>query len=519
MTADALSVLVTLQGIGSGGGLTADDPLLLAAQLLGVGIAAATAAGLVALGYRWYVRERVPMGLGVLFGLTVVALYVGATGALGDIISGDAQGEAVLESGKVLINLAAFALGAAGSSVGVRAGDAAGTDLFAATGGRTVDADVSEIVQTVGRVTSVRLPAEVDDIVGYDPMPEATKATIAGKRFLFPRRLTKGELRERLVSRLKTDYGVGHVDLELDDDGAVTYLAVGSRAAGIGPTLPPSTNAVAVRADPANAASSGDLVQVWETEPLQRVVTGELRGVAGDVVTVAIDAADTPKLDPAESYKLVTLPVQDRPDREFASLLRAADETLGTVTIPAESELIGTPAGDLGVTVAAITRPDSGPEPIPSRDRPLAAGDVVYAIATPDALRGFETAAERRREPDESAIDDPPGSDAGADDAEPAADEDGGIASPGDSDEGPSATDAEAEDGDEAPPTTDAVADEAASAGDDTTDTDPAGDEATTSDADLVDDPDPPEEWTIPTDDEADGEASEASESTDEDAR
>ncbi|MFC7026412.1 hypothetical protein ACFQH8_00440 [Halomicroarcula sp. GCM10025710] len=135
------------------------------------------------------------------------------------------------------------------------------------TGGRDIDADVSEIVQTVGRVTSVKLPEEIDDIVGYDPMPEAIKDDLANRRFLFPRRLTRDELRSRLVSRLKTDYGVGHVDLDLADDGSVTYLAVGSRAAGIGPTLPPSTNAVAIRADPANAASAGDLVQVWETDP------------------------------------------------------------------------------------------------------------------------------------------------------------------------------------------------------------------------------------------------------------
>ncbi|WP_431357504.1 TrkA C-terminal domain-containing protein [Haloarcula laminariae] len=403
------------------------DPVILAAQLVGTGVAAAAAAALVALVYRWYVRERVPTGLGVLFGLTVVTAYLGTKGALGAVISDPGSQSAILRSSDVLPNLAAFALGALGSSVGIRVGDVVGTDLFAATGGRTVDADVSEIVQTVGRVTSVKLPEDVDDIVGYDPMPAATKQTFAGKRFLFPRRLTKTELRERLVSRLKTDYGVGHVDLELEDDGTVEYIAVGSRAAGIGPTLPPATNAVAVRADPAHAASSGDLVQVWDTDPAERVLTGELRGVAGDVVTIAVDADDTSKLDPTREYKLVTLPVQDRPDREFASLLRAADETMGTIAVPAGSELVGTPVGELGVTVAAITGPDRQPEPIPSRDRVLDDGDVVYAIATPEALRRVEAAAGRTRPPevadaatDESGATDGDlvGDSAGGDDAE-----------------------------------------------------------------------------------------------------
>ncbi|WP_254272093.1 cation:proton antiporter regulatory subunit [Haloarcula marina] len=372
------------------GGSTTDVVVRLLAQLLGIGIAAAAAAAVVALAYRWYVRERVPSGLGILFGLSVVAVYLGTTGALGEVIGGQ---EDVLASSSVLPNLAAFAVGAAASSVGTRVGDRLGTDLFAAAGGRDVDADVSEIVQTVGRVTAVHLPEDIEDIVGYDPVPKATKETLSGRRFLFPRRLTKNELRDRLVTRLKTDYGVGHVDLELADNGTVEFLAVGSRAAGIGPTLPPATNAVAIRANPANAASSGDLVQVWASDPLQRVLTGELRGVVGDVVTVAIDAADTQKLDPATEYKLVTLPVQDRPDREFASLLRAADETMDTVTIEAGSALVGQSVGSLAVTVTAITREDAQPETIPSRDRVLRAGDVLYAIATPDALRRTEEAA------------------------------------------------------------------------------------------------------------------------------
>ncbi|MGB9954308.1 potassium transporter TrkA [Haloarcula marismortui] len=372
--------------------------------LLAITILAATPAGAIAVFYRWYVRERIQTGLAVLFGLTAVVLVIGATTALSEVI---AQREDVLAAGAVLLNLAAFLAGGVGAYGGMRIGDRLGVDLFAATGGRNIDADVSEIVQTVGRVTSVRLPEDIDDIIGYDPMPDETKETLADRRFLFPRRLTKDELRERLVGRLKTDYGVGHVDVELADDGNVDYLAVGSRAAGIGPTLPPSTNAVALRADPAHAASAGDLVQVWEQAPSKRVLTGELRGVADDVVTVAIDAADTPKLDPQTEYKLVTLPVQDRSDREFASLLRAADETMGTTAVEPGSMLDGAPVGSLAVSVVAITRDDTAPETIPSRERVLAAGDTIYAIATPDALRRLEqaTTAAVADEPDDGAAD------------------------------------------------------------------------------------------------------------------
>ena len=362
-----------------------------AARIVGTAILAGFLAAAVSLGYRWYVRERVPAGLALLVGLAGVALVAGTTSLLAqELAPGGADPDALAALGNVIT----FLVGGLGAYTGMRIGDALGVDLFAATGGDRIDGEVSELVRTVGRVISVEVPEDIGDIVGYDPVPETTKEKLAGHTVFFPRRLTQAELRERFVSRLKTDYGVGHVDVEFDETGGIDYLALGSRAAGIGPTLPPATNAVAIRADPAHAASAGDLVQVWETNPMGRVLTGELRGVAGEVVTVAIDAADTPKLDPTTEYKLVTLPVQDRPDREFASLLRAADETLATITVQPGSRADGMTVSELGVTVAAITREDEPPTALPDRDRALRGGDVLYAIATPDALRKLEAAAE-----------------------------------------------------------------------------------------------------------------------------
>ena len=453
---------------------SADTAMLLqeGSELLGLAIAVATVSGLVALLYRWYVREHVPNGLAVLFGLTVVALYLGTTTALGQVIGGQ---EDVLELRAVLPNLAAFAVGGVASYVGLGVGDRLGTDLFVTTGGRDIDADVSEIVQTVGRVTSIKLPEEIDDIVGYDPMPEAIKDDLANRRFLFPRRLTRDELRSRLVSRLKTDYGVGHVDLDLADDGSVTYLAVGSRAAGIGPTLPPSTNAVAIRADPANAASAGDLVQVWESDPPQRVLTGELRGIAGETVTVAIDAAETPKLDQRERYRLVTLPVEDRPDREFASLLRAADETMGTVTVGPGSTLDGATVGSVEATVVAITRKDAAPTTIPASAASLSAGDVLYLIAKPTELRRIESAAtgtsdeaDGASEPDTAA----------ASQTDPDAPGGVPVSDPGESSDGETPTDDAAETGSGGAPQTGSatVAQTTAGAGDDAPSEEPTDD-------------------------------------------
>ena len=374
--------------------VTAREVTTLVAQLGGLAILAATLAAATAFLHRWYVGEGVPRFLALLAGLSGVAVYLNTTPALARVI-GTAAGTTGSEV--ALFNIVAFATGGVGAEVGRRAGDRFEVDVFRATGPRAAEADaeVGRLVRTLGRVHQIDLPEDIEDVVGYDPVPAETKAALSGRRFVFPRDLTHEDLETRLTARLKADYAVGHVDLELAGDGSVAYLALGSRAAGIGPTLPPATNAVAVRADPAFSASAGDLVQVWETDPERRVLTAELRGVTDDdVVTLAIDAADTPTVDPEERYRLVTLPVEDRPDREFASLLRAAEETFTSVTVGAGSPLAGLPAGALAVDVVALQPDDGATVPLPGRSRRIEPGDVLFVVARPDALRRLEAASE-----------------------------------------------------------------------------------------------------------------------------
>jgi hypothetical protein len=367
-----------------------DQPVLAVAQVAGLAVLAGVLSGTAALLYRWYARERVQRGLPVLVGLSGVAVSLNTTTALGQVI---ADGSGPLSPEAALFNIAAFLVAGLTAAGAVDVGDRFGNDLFAATGGRSVEGEVSRVVEAVGRVIAVDIPEEIDDIVGYDPVADETKEQLTGRTFLFPKRLTVAELEDRLRTRIKGDFGVGHVDLDLAADGTVEYLAVGARVAGIGPTLPPETAAVAIRADPAFAASSGDVVQVWRPDPFERVTTAEIRGVTGDVVTLAVDAAATPKLDADTEYRLLTLPVESRTDREFASLLRAADETMSVVEIQDGSSLAGQPVGSLDVTVVAVRLESGGVEALPGRSHVLAVGDAVYAVATPELLRKVEAAA------------------------------------------------------------------------------------------------------------------------------
>ena len=414
-----------------------------ALQIVGLAITALLVAALAAITYRWYARMRIPEGLAVLAGLAAVAIYLNTDAALGQVIGKDLG---LLDLEVALQNTVTFLVAAVAAVVGRRAGDRFAAQLNVVSGAREVDVELSRLVRTVGRVISVTLPesaGQIDDVEGYDPVSDETKAALAGKTLVFPRGLTVAALRERLVDRLQDDYDVGHVDVDLAADGSVEYLAVGSRAAGIGPTLVPGTAATAIRADPPYSATSGDAVQVWtvgggveeaggdaagaggndgETTTVEgaddvapeRVATGELRAAAEDVVTIALDEVDAESIDPTRRYRLATLPSEPRADREFASLLRRADETMGVVTIPEGSPLVGATVGDVAVSVVAIQPAGGTVEAIPSQDRALAAGDVLYPIARPEALRRLENEAAPAEATAEAE-----GEDDGDDDAEP----------------------------------------------------------------------------------------------------
>jgi hypothetical protein len=364
-----------------------------ALRLAGLAVLSAAVAAAVALAFRWYTRERVSTGVGVLLGLATVAFYLNVKTALGEVIAGET---ALFAPAAVAFNLSALAVAALTTPAGVRAGDRVATDFGTVAGAEELDARVSDLAKAVGRIETVTIPEEIGDIEGYDPIEGAVKAELAGKTLVFPR--GAGALGERLRNRLKEENGVGYVDAEFSD-GELTYLALGARQSGLGPTLAPGAAAVAVNADPPADASPGDAVQLWsggtaEAEP-ERVANAELRAVNGDTVSLALDADDARQVA-GGSYRLLTLPREQQPERAFASLLRTADETMGAIRIGEGSPLVGLSVGAIDATVAAI-RPASGPVvPIPPRRRVVEAGDTLYVVAQPGTVRRLEEEATPR---------------------------------------------------------------------------------------------------------------------------
>lgn len=390
---DTVGTAAAVDAVGATRGVTFTQPRAAAITLVTFVVLAAVAAGAGSVVYRWYFRTAIPDGVAILLGVSIVALYLNTT-SLGSLAGAeDAQ---LLTVEGVVFNVVALGLAATVSPVGRYLGDRVAVDVFALSGIEGIDGKTSRIVRTVGRMTPVTLPPAdgIEDMDTYEPVPVEKKAEIAERTLLFPRKLTVEELRDRLVERVKDDFGVGHVDVDVAADGTVGYFAVGSRATGLGPTLAPGRAAVALSADPPNNATAGDMVQVWrtDTEP-ERVATGELRGVAGDVATLALDESDAATLSVEGGYRLVTLPAEPQADREFASLLRNADETMATVTVTADGGLVGTAVGDVTAVVAAVRSAEGTVQAIPARAYTFAAGDTAFLVGRSDAIRQFESAA------------------------------------------------------------------------------------------------------------------------------
>lgn len=353
-------------------------------RLIGLALLAALVSGSVSFFFRWRTGTQLPEGPALLLGLGAVAVYLNTNIVLVQFLG--ANGE-VLTASAIVSNLSIFAVSLITAAAGWQFGDRFGqSERFHPS----IHPNLGPLVRATGRVITVDLPEEVGHIDGYESVSKTTREALAGQTYTFPRGVTVGTLEDELVTRIKTDYDVAHVDVEVSIEGRVEFLAVGGRATGIGPTLPPEATATAITADPAFSASPGDTVQIWDSG--QRVGTAELRATAGRTVTVAGEASIIEKLDPTKMYRLMTLPAAERVDRLFAGMLRRAAETMGTVTIEEGTTLDGETVGRLGLPVIAIERPDGTTETIPARDRHLEANERLFVLGHPTYLRRVEAA-------------------------------------------------------------------------------------------------------------------------------
>lgn len=358
-------------------------------RVIGMAVLSGAVAGGAATLYRGMTDQSMPPVYALVLGVGAAGVWLNTASALVAVLG---QEPAVLD--QATTNIVAMTAAAVGAFLGARGGDTLAPNVMALAGRRDLDREVSQVVRTVGRFTTVQIPKRIEDIEGDEPVDPAKKEELAGRELVFPRGLTVAQLRGRLVDRIERDYGIGRVDVEMTDEGELTYLAVGRRRAGVGATLPPRSAAIAVEADPGFDASPDDRVHVWERRSgsFERIATADVRAVDGDTVSLALGTGLARAVDQSSAHRLVTLPTRERPEREFAALLRAASETMEAIAISEDAPLTGLPVGALRPPVVALRR-ERALTTLPPPEQALRAGDTIYVVGRQGELRRVRAAA------------------------------------------------------------------------------------------------------------------------------
>jgi hypothetical protein len=242
--------------------------------------------------YRYFTNEKFPTFLGIAFGLG----FWGFTGGLLDIFEEPSFGVAIQ-----IIAVTIFVVW------GVNTGDKIagkipkkGVSIFGIRGGKPT-------------YTTVKLPNArlIYDMVGKPRVPGSLKAELSEREFTLPADLPIEDIANRVRRRLITDWGVGDVEIELDQDGKVIHFAISAKEQGLSAVIPEGSLAIPIECSviPSNLAA-GDIVKIFldNNEVLERI---EVKGVNEDqkVITIVADLGLLEKIRGNKASLVVALPI------------------------------------------------------------------------------------------------------------------------------------------------------------------------------------------------------------------
>jgi hypothetical protein len=241
--------------------------------------------------YRYFTNEKFPTFLGIAFGLG----FWGFTGGLLDILEQPSFGGAI-----EIIAVTIFVVW------GVNTGDKIagkipkkGVSIFGIRGGKPA-------------YTTVKLPNArlIYDMVGKPRVPDSLKAELSEREFTLPADLPLEDITNRVKRRLITDWGVGDVELELDQDVRVIHFAISAKERGLSAVIPEGSVAIPIECQviPSHLAPS-DLVKIFleNNEVIERI---EVKGVDEDqkVITIVADLSLLEKIRGNKASLVVALP-------------------------------------------------------------------------------------------------------------------------------------------------------------------------------------------------------------------
>ncbi|MFH5799758.1 potassium channel family protein [Haladaptatus sp. CMAA 1911] len=277
----------------------------------------------------------------------------------------------------------------------------------------------SDVIERVGRFGQVRVRAtgDVGDIEGYPPLPDDLRATIAEDEWTFPGDLPIPELESRLADRLRTDYDLTDVAVEIDARATATVNAAPPEGS-LSRRVPPGKRAVSVDTLVPTGLSRSDTVvfSLGDEEIGGTVLSAKTNGGGGanedtdapsaptptttggdGRVTVAVSNGEARQLLDDTPTKLRVESRGTRYEFELIRLLRRAGKRWERVSIRAGSEFDGLTLGaasvraTYGVAVLALER-DGDWTVAPPGTTALEARDDLYVVGNDESIRRFSEA-------------------------------------------------------------------------------------------------------------------------------
>jgi hypothetical protein len=258
---------------------------------LSSGVVAFFAVLMLAVLYRFLTNEKFPVILGLALGLGLL----GFTGGLLDIFEQPSFGGAVH-----ILTIMVFVVW------GITNGDKIAGKF------PKKPKEFLGSIRSGKQYTVVKLPNAhlIHSMTGKPQVSDSLKVELADREFVFSANLPIEELSNRVIRRLMTDWGIGEVDLELDQEGRVLHLAIAATEQGLSDIIPQGFFAVPIecRLIPSNLAS-GDIVEIrFENgEVIDKI---EVKGVNSDqrMITVVADKDLLSKITGSKATLVLALP-------------------------------------------------------------------------------------------------------------------------------------------------------------------------------------------------------------------
>ncbi|MCP8312165.1 MAG: CBS domain-containing protein, partial [Candidatus Methylarchaceae archaeon HK02M1] len=181
-----------------------------------------------------------------------------------------------------------------------------------------------------GRII-VKMPKEnlIRNIAGKPRVMDRLKKELSGKEFVFPSDLPIEELVKRVRRQLMTDWGLGDVEVELNEEGEVTYLAVADREQTISETIDFGYVALPLEYDVApSGVAPRDIVGVY-LEDDTYINRAEVKGIDREnrAITILVSRDLLEKYKGKRAKQIIALPTY-RPAPLVKDIMTASVKTI-----------------------------------------------------------------------------------------------------------------------------------------------------------------------------------------------